>query len=98
MFANFKTKYCNIRMAVKKIEVCGNSARPRAISIVVTSSLQSVSTIFRSFLAHVQMEFIVSTAVNRDVLNVKVSSDADKRILKVFKAITSQRASPVHKT
>ena len=33
-----------------------------------------------------------------DVLNVKVSSDAEKRILKVFKAITSQRASPVHKT
>ena len=44
------------------------------------------------------LQFIVSTAVNRDVLNVKVSSDAEKRILKVFKAITSQRASPVHKT
>ena len=41
---------------------------------------------------------MVSTAVNRDVLNVKVSSDAEKRILKVFKAITSQRASPVHNT
>ena len=53
---------------------------------------------FVAFLQHVQIEFIVSTAVNRDVLNVKVSSDADKRILKVFKAITSQRASPVHKT
>ena len=37
--------------------------------------------------------------VNRDALNViKVSSDAEKRILKVSKAITSERASPVHKT
>jgi hypothetical protein len=43
---------------LKKIEVCGNIARPRAISIVVTSSLQfamRISTICRSFLAHVQI-------------------------------------------
>ena len=53
---------------------------------------------FVAFLHTYKYNLSVSTAVNRDVLNVKVSSDAEKRILKVFKAITSQRASPVHKT
>ena len=71
-------------------ENCGNSAR--AVSIVVTSSLQSVCEKATNIMDTYKL---VSTAVNRSTVNVKVSSDAGTR--KVSEAVTPERASPVHK-
>ena len=58
---------------LKKIEVCGNSAR--AVSIIVTSSLHSVCA--KKLRNPMDTYKLVSTTVNADV-NVKVSSDAGK--------------------